>query len=161
MEAVHDLHKLGISHNNLNNKSILITSATFDLKLANFDLVSDLDEVPPFLNEITSEYNKDFFAQSIFDFRLTDVFNLGQIIFQLITGVLPFTCYFCEKTNLIKVDENCQFYKLLQLQKYDQYWAQVDPKNKLTSEFKHFTQEMIQQSKEVTLDQILEHPWLK
>ena len=173
-DIVSHLHKNSISHNNLFNKSIIICSDTFQIKLSNFELVQNLNQLSSELHQLSSLINSLDSSCStegidnlrsliplIQDFRPSDIFNIGQIIFQAITGSLPFSCYFCPKMKQIKVDENCKFYQLLKNKKYIAYWNLVDPDNKLTLHFRDLIQCMLDQENTQTIEQLKCHKWLK
>jgi len=76
-------------------------------------------------------------APSLCDFRSSDVFNLGILLFLTITGVEPFTRLICEESGKIIIDTDCPLYKLLLESKFDTYWTLIDPDSRLSANFKN------------------------
>ena len=79
--AVAFLHENNISHNNLFNKSILISQDTFEIKLTNFENIYK-PEFNQLFHNIIANYGLNpeedvTFLKTFDDFRPTDIFNLG------------------------------------------------------------------------------------
>ena len=54
----------------------------------------------------------DQFKLQMFDTRSSDLFDLGLLLFETITGSKPFTMFKCDQTNQVKIVQDSALYKL-------------------------------------------------
>ena len=81
-----------------------------------------------------------------------DIFSLGQLLFNLVTGLNGFK----------SARQDDQLYRLIMEHNYDQYWNQFANIN-LSQNFKDLFVRMVSFNPEQrpTIDQILNHPWMQ
>ena len=158
---VNYLHQNNISHNNLFNKSILLCQSSFQIKLTNFENIYK-PEYCTFYQDMCKKVNinPEEDLTDFDNFKPSDIFNLGQIVFQMITGSLPFSSYFCKESKKFIPDPSCPYRQLINDRKYDDYWFLLDPYKKLTSNFRTLIMKMLIQDQSVTMEMLLNDKWL-
>ena len=154
LEGVRALHNANICHRDLTIESVLLDDnynpKIYDLHyccINMYNLVDNLGKINYIAPEVSSEepYNG----------IMADIFSLGQILFNLVTGINGF--------NSARDTDN--FYRLIIAQHFDYYWQQIDNffSFNLSQNFKNLFLRMVSPNpaQRPTIDQILNDPWMQ
>ena len=154
LEGVRALHNANICHRDLTIESVLLDDnynpKIYDLHyccINMYNLVDNLGKINYIAPEVSSEepYNG----------IMADIFSLGQILFNLVTGINGF--------NSARDTDN--FYRLIIAQHFDYYWQQIDNffSFNLSQNFKNLFLRMVSPNpaQRPTIDQILNAPWMQ
>jgi len=151
VEAVKYLHEHNISHRDLKVENVLLDKDN-NVKLADFNLATRFQPNELFTHRCGSEeYTApEIVTRKAYDPQKTDIWALGIILFAIVVGHLPFYHKDGERIQSMYHRIAMVNYKFPPGVEVDK-----DAKNLIGSILKYTPQSR------ATLDQILEHPWLK
>ena len=151
LEGVRALHNANICHRDLNPENILLDE-NYNPKITDF-YISCMN-----MNNLqghagTKSYTApEVLANQPYDGILADIFSLGQLLFNLVTGQFGF------KSST----PNDDFYGLIMAQNLDHYWQLIANHN-LSQEFKDLFIRMVNPNpaQRPTINQILNDAWMQ
>ena len=152
LEGVQALHNANICHRHLNLTSILLDE-NYNPKLCMF-----FQSCMNMNNLQDMSVNNHYRAPEIingqsYDGKMADIFSLGQILFNLVTGLYGFHA----------ARPNDQFYNLIIQQNIAQYWQNLGNQINVSQEFKNLFIGMVDPNpaQRPTIAQILNDPWMQ
>ena len=151
LKAVQALHKNGICHRDLKTGNILLDNK-FNPKICDFGFSTYIQKN---LKDIlgTPEYAAPEIYKGNYDGEKVDIFALGVILFNLVTGIYPF--------NEAKITD--KVYRLIMLKKYKLFWEQLTQVKGVSEDFKKLYVKMIafKPVERPSIEKILDNDWIK
>ena len=151
LKAVQLIHKNGICHRDLKTANILLDNKFFP-KICDFGFATFIEK--KLREELgTHEYAAPEIYKGYYDGEKVDIFALGVILFNLVTGKYGFTE--AKTTNT--------FYKLIMLKNYSTFWDKYIKIDGLSEEFKNLFVKMVAYNpfKRPTIEEILKDEWME
>ena len=151
--GVRVMHNANICHRDLKSENILFDN-DFNPKIYGYDFIhmnaNDLNEFMGTINYAAPE----ILLHNPYNGIKADIFSLGQILFNLVTGRLGF--------NNANMQDN--LYRLIILHQYIEYWERIHeniPLN-VSQEFRDLFLSLVafDPNERSTIDQILNSPWM-
>ena len=152
--GIQAMHNLNICHRNINTSNILF-DANYNPKICGF--YYSCINANNFQDQIGSEgyMAPEILANRQYDGKKADIFSLGQLLFNLVTGLRGF-----ESAN-----NSDHYYRYIKQKNYEKYFNLLEPmlEKNLSDEFKHLYVRMIayEPNERPTIDEILNDPWVQ
>ena len=152
LEGVQALHNANICHRDLNTSNILLDE-NYNPKIIGFHFscinMNNLNERVGALSFMAPEISTNQPYNGI----TADIFSLGQILFNLVTGLYGFHA----------ARPNDQFYNLIIQQNIAQYWQNLGNQINVSQDFKNLFIRMVDPNpaQRPTIAQILNDPWMQ
>jgi len=155
LKGIQFCHQNNICHRDIKLENILFDE-NFNPKISDFGCAcyneSNLSD-----NIGTIQYKSPEISNSMkYDGFKADIFNLGEILFLLVTGTLGFN----------RATKHDPKYNMIMKEKYDEYWKIAESQHQfneinLSQEFKDLYIKMVAYNPEYrpSIDEILNHPW--
>ena len=155
LKGIQFCHQNNICHRDIKLENILLDE-NFNPKICDFGCAcyneSNLSD-----NIGTIQYKSPEISNSMkYDGFKADIFNLGEILFLLVTGNLGFN----------RATKHDPKYNMIMKEKYDEYWKIVESQHQfneinLSQEFKDLYLKMVEYNPKYrpSIDEILNHPW--
>ena len=148
LKALSFIHSKKIIHRDIKPENILFSDKKnlYTLKLIDFGLAANSDQ------EIKTVGTPSYMSPEMIDGNVTyvsDIWSVGVIVYQMITGDLPF-----------KDDNNKTLYEKIKNGNYD---TEILNEKDCSEEVKDFINKALQKDikNRLTVDEALNHPWIK
>jgi serine/threonine protein kinase len=159
LDVMEQLHSRQVYYLTLRQDDLFLNER-FNLRLNDFCLpyailnCMSTNEWTKHLFKTHSSISPELFTSKDFN-ENSDVFNLGVIMFSMVTGFRPFR-ELCNGSDL--------FFKLILTEQYSSYWNLIEENSKiqLSPEFKDLVFKMlnVNHKKRIGIEEIRNHPWL-
>ena len=150
LKALSFIHSKKIIHRDIKPENILFSDKKnlYTLKLIDFGLAANSDQ------EIKTVGTPSYMSPEMIDGNVTyvsDIWSVGVIVYQMITGDLPF---------IGKDDNNKTLYEKIKNGNYD---TEILNEKDCSEEVKDFINKALQKDikNRLTVDEALNHPWIK
>ena len=150
LKALSFIHSKKIIHRDIKPENILFSDKKnlYTLKLIDFGLAANSDQ------EIKTVGTPSYMSPEMIDGNVTyvsDIWSVGVIVYQMITGDLPF---------IGKGDDNKTLYEKIKNGNYD---TEILNEKDCSEEVKDFINKALQKDikNRLTVDEALNHPWIK
>ena len=151
VKAVQAMHKNGICHRDLKTSNILLDNK-FNPKICDFGFSTYIKNN---LKDVlgTPMYAAPEIYKANYDGEKVDIFALGVILFNLITGLYGFN-----EANI-----NDKSYRLIMLKKFSNFWKDSSQNIGVSEEFKNLYVKMVSYKpiERPTIEQILNDKWME